>query len=77
MIFPEIFTDPKFEYPKDTKQPHTAVADGLSGWGCCFAGSKPPENFGKGMCEIAAITGHSSSPESLDAQGSRLIDSTR
>ena len=65
MIFPEILVNPDFEYPEGTKQPHTAVADGLSGWGCCMAGDTPPKFFGEGMVKIWKITGVSSSPESL------------
>ncbi len=53
-IWPEVFTNPDFEYGPDDKM--QAVADGLAGWACCALG-KPPENFGQGMVRVGEATG--------------------
>lgn len=49
----------KVEYPKifETGIPENysdelLIADGLCAWGNCYAGHKPPENFGNIMSEI-------------------------
>ena len=73
MIFPEILTNEDFEYPEGTKQPETALADGLSGWGCCMAGGTPSESFGKGMVKIGKIVGVSATPDSLSNMADILI----
>lgn len=59
-IWPEVFTNPEFEYESDRPELETegrAIADGLNGWGNCFCGGKPPSGFGDGMVKICRVTG--------------------
>ena len=67
MIWPEIFINENFEYPDSTKRFGSAIADGLSGWGNCYAGAEIPENFGKGMAKIDEIVGVATPDELLEA----------
>lgn len=58
--FPEVFTNPNFEYSDikhfDAKQTkRLACADGLMGWSLCMFGNKPPKTFGEGMVKIGEI----------------------
>jgi len=63
-IWPEVFLNKKFKYKgKDKKR--RALADGLCGWGICYGGGKPPENFGIGMVKIGKVLNSIVSPENL------------
>jgi len=63
-IWPEVFTNEHFEYPNDSNCFAMATADGLMGWGNCYAGEKPPSNFGKAMLKISKIVG-TATPDGL------------
>jgi len=65
MFFPQILTDPDFKYPDTPSKRAAAIADGLSGWGCCMAGATQPVDFGKGMVKIGEIVGITPTPENL------------
>ncbi len=55
--WPEVFTDPDFEY-QDTKQAQEeAKADAWLGWGLCLMRKEPPEGFGAGMVKILKAIG--------------------
>lgn len=59
VIWPEVFTNPDFEYPADLpeKKLHAAaMADALIGWGNCYI-CPPPPAFGYGMIKCSAIVG--------------------
>lgn len=67
--FPDIFITG--EYPEGwTKE--SLIADGLCGWGCCMAGSKPPEKFGVGMTLISKVVG-TALPEGLSKLADEMI----
>lgn len=66
----EVFTNPDFEYPSDVPK-EKVIADGLSGWGCCYM-EEPPANFGKGMQKIRAILG-TCKPEELIKMADQVI----
>ena len=52
MIWPEVITNPSFEFGPKTKESQAAAcADGLMAWGCCVL-EKSPENFGHGLVKI-------------------------
>ena len=52
MIWPEVITDPDFEYGPNTKESRAgACADGLNAWTCCVM-ERSPENFGLGLVKI-------------------------
>lgn len=55
-IWPEVFLNSEFSYdPTDLNHKHKAWVDGLVGWANCMAGSKPPKEFGQGMCKIGLV----------------------
>jgi hypothetical protein len=61
-IWPEVFTNPSFEY--GAKDERRALADALEGWGLCMCGAAVPEGFGKGMVKIASFyPGKAMTPE--------------
>lgn len=64
VIWPDVFVDPNYEYP-DEKQKERVIADGLMGWGLCYAGNEKPENFGMGMVKIDRIIDEIATPENL------------
>lgn len=71
-IWPEVFTDPDFEYDADDPlHVGKAFADGLSGWACCIHGDVP-EGFGLGMAKIAMFTKCGPSAEDLAARAREL-----
>lgn len=52
MIWPEVITNPDFEYGPATKESQMAAcADGLSAWACCVL-EQAPKNFGYGIIKI-------------------------
>ena len=51
MQYPECFITGEIDYNDDLAGRGHAIADALSGWGCC-AFTPPPENFGTGMAAI-------------------------
>lgn len=65
VIWPKVFTDLDFLYPADNTGLAMAVADGLTGWGCCMMGATPPLDFGQSMVKIAQRIKSSASPENL------------
>lgn len=71
MLWAEVFTDPEFEYgPDDAK---LAVADGLTGWANCEAGSKRPENFGLGMVKVNYASGVGAGLENLTRAADEIL----
>ena len=71
MKWPQVFTDPDFEYgPDDAKR---AVADGLSGWACCHAGDKYPKHFGTGMLKVGDATGVGAQEKNLQRAADEIL----
>lgn len=62
--WPRVIVDPDYEYTGENIK-ERALADGLSAWGVCMAGNKPPENFGFAMVKIGKIVGVLATPENL------------
>jgi len=48
------------------------IAIGLMGWGNCHMGSRPPQNFGKGMSYISLRLG-GASPDFLSAEADEIL----
>jgi hypothetical protein len=68
MKFPKIFITGKL--PENwTKK--SLIAKGLTGWGCCMAGAKPPEKFGEGMALISNKVG-TSTPDGLSELANKM-----
>ena len=63
-IWPRVIVDPNYEYAGENIR-EQALADGLSAWGICMAGNKPPQNFGLAMVKIGKIVGVLATPENL------------
>ncbi len=63
--WPEVFTNPDFEYEETPEGYKMAIVDGLTGWGMCHAGNSPPESFGRGMEKIQNRIGEIATPENL------------
>ncbi len=59
------------ELPKGWSR-ESLIADGLSAWGCCMAGAKPPENFGKGMALIGSNVGDAT-PDGLSKLADEIL----
>lgn len=73
MMWPEIITNPDYEYSGVKIREH-AIADGCSAWACChLAPEELPKNFGKGMAKISLIVG-SASPEYLEKEADKIIE---
>ena len=64
LIWPEVFTNPDFQYGDTESDLILAICDGLTGWGNCHAGAPIPEGFGRGMVKIGVLTG-AFTPEEL------------
>ena len=73
MLWPELILNPDAEFKPDVAPEHrqaAAIAEGLSAWGCCHAGSalagKLPEGFGRGILRLSQIAGlDSATPEAF------------
>lgn len=69
--WPKVFTEPDFDYVKEEpnaeRRQHLALADGLSGWGCCMAGETPPKSFGISMVKIGEVLNIIATPDNLMA----------
>ncbi len=50
-IWPDIFETGNIDGREDA----ALCADGLEAWGCCMAGSAPPESFGDVMVKIGVF----------------------
>lgn len=73
IIWPEVFTNPDFSYTGEDDQFACAVADGLSGWACCYMEMRP-EGFGKGMAKIHTVIGQLPIEENLRKLADKILN---
>ena len=64
-IWPDVFEEGTYNYPKTKEGRGKALADANTGWAICQSGGKPPENFGKGMVVIGEALGETPTPENV------------
>lgn len=68
-IWPKVFTKPNYDYAKEfhnaKERRAVALANGLTGWGICMGGGKPPKLFGKAMVIIGQVLGITATPDNL------------
>ena len=63
MLWPEVITNPDFEYGPVTKESRMAAcAHGLTAWAAATL-DEAPENFGYGMIKIATFLGMKGVPD--------------
>ena len=77
MLWPEVFTNPGYNYSQFKKhdQKACACADGLEGWGNCISGlaDMPPNGqFGWALIKISKVLGISATKENLMAYADKL-----
>jgi len=66
IMWPEVFTNPNFEYPEGHDGKGEAIANGLMGWAnCIITKDEIPKGFGEGMVKIFYRLGLSPTKENL------------